>query len=119
DYAFQNGINWTVEGYYSSDTFSYAQQLLHLDNELSSTMVQSNAYLGSTLSYDFDLAWSGSLLMIASLEDQPGSFLSPSLTYTVDDHHKITVGSMLYLGEEESEFGAFGHTYYLNWKWSF
>jgi hypothetical protein len=119
DYAFKNGINWTVEGYYSSDTFTYAQQLLYFNNELAANLVQSNLYLGSTLAYDFDLAWSGSLLMIASLEKQPGSFLAPSLTYTLDDHHKVSVGGMLYYGEEGSEFGAFGHTYYLNWKWSF
>lgn len=119
DYAFQNGINWTVEGYYSSDTFTYTQQLLHINNELAANMVQSNLYLGSSLSYDFNLAWSGSLLMIASVEEQVGSFIAPTLTYTVDDHHKISAGSMLYHGKKGSEFGAFGHTYYLNWKWSF
>ncbi|MBD3791517.1 MAG: hypothetical protein IE918_05105 [Campylobacterales bacterium] len=119
DYAFQNGINWTVEGYYSSETFTYTEQLFYFKNELAANLVHSNLYLGSSLSYDFDLAWSGALLVIASLEDQIGSFAAPTLTYTVDDHHKVSVGSMLYFGEKESEFGAFGHTYYLNWKWSF
>ncbi|MFT7880526.1 MAG: hypothetical protein ABXS91_09045 [Sulfurimonas sp.] len=119
DYAFQNGINWTVEGYYSSDTFSYTEQLLHFNNELAGNLVQSHTYLGSTLSYDFDLAWSGSLLMIASFQDHMSSFISPTLTYTVDNHHTVSAGSMLYHGEAGSEFGAFGHTYYLNWKWSF
>ncbi|MDM5270974.1 hypothetical protein PGH07_02135 [Sulfurovum sp. zt1-1] len=119
DYAFKNGINLTVEGYYSSDTFTYAQQLLYFNNELAANLVQSNVYLGTSLSYDFDIAWSGSLMMIASLEDQLGSFVAPTVTYTMNDHHKVSVGSMLYYGERGSEFGAFGHTYYLNWKWSF
>jgi len=119
DYAFQNGINWTVEGYCSSDTFTYREQLLYFKNELAANLVHSNLYLGSSLSYDFDLAWSGALLMIASLEDKIGSFAAPTLTYTVDDHHKVSVGSMLYFGEKGSEYEGFGHTYYLNWKWSF
>ncbi|MFT7823234.1 MAG: hypothetical protein ABXS92_00605 [Sulfurimonas sp.] len=119
DYAFRNGINWTVEGYYSSDTFTYAEQLAYFNNEMAANLVRSNVYLGSSVSYDFDLAWSGSLLLAGSFEEEASSFAAPSVTYTLNDHHRLRLGGMLYVGSDESEFGTFGNTFYLNWKWNF
>jgi len=45
--------------------------------------------------------------MIASMEEQAGSFIAPTFTYTVDDQHKISVGSMLYHGKREANLEHF------------
>lgn len=119
DYAFQNGVNWTIEGYYSSKTFNYAEQIISWDNDMVNNMVQSHRYLGTSFSYDFNLMWSGSLLAIGSLDKTKSAFIVPTLTYTINDHHQIKAGGMITAGANKSEFGMSGNTYYLNWKWSF
>lgn len=119
DYAFTWGLNWTVEGYYSSATFTYEEQLASFKNEMANNLVQSDFYLGTTLSYDFDLAWSGSLLSVGSFEGKASYYIAPSLTYTYNNNQRFIFGTMLNAGSEESEFGIYDHTYYLNWKWSF
>ncbi len=119
DYAFKNGVNWTMEGYYSSKTFSYLEQITSWDNDMVNNMVQSHRYLGTSLSYDFNLVLSGSLLMIGSLDKYESAFIVPTLTYTINDNHKVSLGGMLTAGTNKSEFGMSGNTYYLNWKWSF
>jgi len=119
DYGFQNGLTWTVEGYYSSEVFSYEEILANIKDDIVSNLVQSHFYLGSSLSYSFDLAWSGSLMYIESFADERSRFVVPSLTYTLNDNHIVSLSAMLNDGSQQSEFGAFGSSYFLSWKWSY
>jgi len=119
DYGFQNGITWTVEGYYSSEVFTYEEILANIKDDILNNLVQSHFYLGSSLSYSFDLAWSGSLMYIESFADERSRFVVPSLTYTINDNHIVSLSAMLNDGSKQSEFGAFGSSYFFNWKWSY
>lgn len=119
DYGFENGVTWAVEALYSSETFTYAQLIENYDSEIINNMVQSPFYLGTTLSYDFNLAYSGSLLYIESFTDGGSRFVAPTLTYTVNDHNSLSAGAMLGLGSDGSEFNAYGQTYYAKWVLSY
>ena len=119
DYGFENGLTWAVEALYSSETFTYFQLIENVDNEIFNNMVQSYFYAGTTLSYDFTLAWSGSLLYIESFNDQNSRFVVPALTYTLGDHNTFSIGAMLHNGVTASEFGAFGNSFYLEWQASY
>ena len=118
DYAFTWGLNWTLEGHYSSETYDHAEQLTYYKSDLVNNLVASNFYLGTSLSYEFDLALSGSLLAVGSFDQDTSAFVAPSLTYTVNDHHQLSLGAMLNVGSDMSEFGIFGNSYYVSWKWS-
>ena len=119
DYGFENGVTWAVEALYSSETFTYAQLIENYDSEIAGNMVQSPFYLGTTLSYDFNLAYSGSLLYIESFKDGNSRFVAPTLTYTVNDHNSLSAGAMLNQGNDGSEFGAYGQTFYAKWVLSY
>jgi len=116
DYGFQNGGTLTLEARYSSETFTYDEILLNYDSEILSNLAFSEFNLGTALSYDFTLFLSGSLLYIESLDTYNSRFISPTLTYTLNDYHSFVLGAMIGEGSSESEFGTFSNTYYLNYK---
>lgn len=117
DYAFPNGLNLSVEGLYSSETFSYLDAVSNLNNELNNNLTLSHYYLGTTMSYDFTIYLSGALLYIESFNDENSRFISPTLTYTMNDYNSFMLGAMLQGGE--GEFGAFENSYYFKWLLSF
>ncbi len=119
DYGFENGVTWALEGYYSSETFSYEQIIRYYQSEILGNMVQSNFYLGTTLMYDFNLFLGGSLMYIESFNTDNSRFVVPSLTYTLNDHNTFSLGTMLNSGSGQSEFGAFGNTFSFKWQLSF
>ncbi len=123
DYAFQKGLNLTVEAFYSSETFDYAEILANMDAALLGNLVMSHFYLGTTMSYDFTIYLSGALLYIESFGggelDQNSRFFSPALTYTLNDNNTFVLGAVIQNGPHESEFGMFGNTYYFKYVLSF
>jgi hypothetical protein len=46
-------------------------------------------------------------------------YLSPSLSYSLDDDMTLLAGAMLYGGDSGSEFGDLSDTYYFNFKVTF
>jgi hypothetical protein len=119
DYAFHAGLNLTVEALYSSETFSYDEILRNFQSELRADLVMSHFYLGTTMRYDFTIYLSGSLLYIESFSDTNSRFVSPTLTYTLNDNNTFILGAMIQGGPSQSEFGMFGNTYYLKYTLSF
>ena len=119
DYGFENGVTWAVEGLYTSQTFTYEALIADYENEIINNMVLSPFYLGTTLSYDFNLLYSGSLLYIESFDGANSRFVVPTLTYSLGDHHTFSASAMLSQGGSDSEFRAFGNTYYLKWAMSY
>ena len=119
DYGFQSGVNLTVEALYSSETFRYDEVLANINKELSGNLVMSHFYLGSTLSYDFTIYLSASLLYIESFNDENSRFVSPSLTYTINDNNTLSAGALIYGGSDNSEFGMWKNSYYLKYVLSF
>jgi len=119
DYAFQNGLNLTVEALYSSKTFSYLDAVLNLNSELNGNMTLSHFYTGVMMNYDFNIYLSGALLYIESFNDNNSRFISPTLTYTLNDNNRFDLGALIQGGPEESEFGMFGSSYYLKYVLSF
>ncbi|MFA6193196.1 MAG: hypothetical protein WC665_12695 [Sulfurimonas sp.] len=119
DYGFVNGVTVVGEMLYSSKKFSYADKLLNLNSEILPNMVSSNLYTGLTLSYSFNLFLEGSLLYIESFNEKNSRFISPTLTYTLNDYNAFSVGAMILSGAKESEFGSLQNSYYLKWSLSF
>jgi hypothetical protein len=119
DYAFKNGLNLTVEGLYSSKSFTYLDAVSNLNSELNGNMTLSHFYLGGMMSYDFNIYLSGALLYIESFNDSNSRFVSPTLTYTLNDNNQFDLGALIQGGPSDSEFGMFGNTYYLKYVLSF
>ena len=119
DYGFENGLNLVVEALYSSEDFLYQEILLNLDSDVLSSLTYSNVYLGTSLSYAFNIFLDGSLLYVESLDDKSFSFISPSITYTLNDYNSFTLGAMINGGDSSSEFGSSDNTYYFKWMLSF
>lgn len=119
DYGFENGITVVAEALYSSEKFAYDDILSNIDSEIFSNLVYSKFYMAATVTYAFNLFLDGSLLYIESFNDQNSRFVSPALTYTLNDFNSFTLGAMLQNGPAGSEFGSFGSTYFFEWQLSF
>jgi hypothetical protein len=115
DYGFKNGISLTLETHYSSDTFEFNDILLNKESEIIPNLVFSNLYAGATLTYSFNIFLDGSLVYIESFNTHNSRFISPTLTYTLNDYNKFVVGGMIQYGQEGSEFGILDNTYYFKW----
>lgn len=119
DYGFENGLTVVLEALYSTQTFTYEELLRNIDSEILPNLVNTHFYAGMALSYSFSLFLDGSLGYIESFADKHSRFITPTLTYTLDDHNSFAVGAMLYSGKDESEFGHSSDTYYLNYTLAF
>jgi len=71
------------------------------------------------MSYDFSIYLSGALLYVESFNDENSRFISPTLTYTLNDNNQFNVGALINSGPSDSEFGMFGNSYYLKYLLSF
>jgi hypothetical protein len=118
DYAFAQGLNLTVEALYSSKTFSYNEVFGNINSVLSNNLFMSHFYLGTSMDYDFTIYLSGSLLYVESFNEQNSHFISPSLSYTVNNNNVITLGAQLYGGSKNSEFGKWQNSYYVKYVFS-
>ncbi len=119
DYGFINGITLTVEGFYSSETFSQGEIFINYDSEIASNLVFSNLYLGASVSYVFNLVLSGGIAYIESFNTQNSRFISPSLNYALNDYNTFDLGAMLYFGENSSEFGLAQDSLFLKYTLAF
>ena len=118
DYGFQNGVTAVLEWLHTSETYSALDILDTQNSTLANNRFTSSDYLGSSVSYDFTLMLQGSASMIYNLDDH-SLFASPVFIYSLDDETTVSVGALLYVGAEESEFGSMDHRYYLRLKKTF
>jgi hypothetical protein len=51
--------------------------------------------------------------------DDGSFYLSPVLSYSLDDDLTFGLGALLYGGKSGSEFGEYGQSYYINLKAAF
>ena len=119
DYGFENGVTIIGEAYYSSKTFDYTTVLSNINSEIAPNMVLSSFYLGTSISYAFNIFLDGALTYIESFNTYNSRFVSPTLTYTLNDYNTFTLGGMLQNGPTQSEFGQFENTYYFRYQLSF
>ncbi len=119
DYGFENGVTILGELLYSSEDFTYKEILLNYDSEILPNLVYSKFYSALSLSYSFNIFLDGSLIYIESFNDKNSRFISPTLTYTLNDYNSFMLGAMLQDGSAGSEFGEFENTYYFKWVLSF
>lgn len=119
DYGFVNGITLIAEALYSSENFSYEKILLNYDSEILPNLVYSKLYTALILSYSFNIYLDGSLTYIESFNDKNSRYVSPTLTYTLNDYNSFMLGAMIQNGDKGSEFGDFANTYYFKWLLSF
>lgn len=119
DYGFENAITLVAEALYSSQTFSHEEMLVNLNSEVLPNLVYSNFYLASSVSYSVNIFLDASLLYIESFNDKNSRFVSPNLSYTLNDYNVFSIGAMIYNGENGSEFGGYENTYYFKWVLSF
>jgi hypothetical protein len=115
DYTFENSFSLAGEWLYSSRTFEHE---MALPTGVPANRVRSKGYLGVSAGYEFDALTYGALSSIVSSDD--GSwFLSPVVTYSLEDDMTLAAGALMYGGDKGSEFGDLHHTYYLNIKVTF
>ncbi len=119
DYGFENGVTVIAEALYSSEDFTYQEILLNYNSEILPNLVYSKFYTALSLSYSFNIFLDGSLIYIESFNDKNSRFISPTLTYTLNDYNSFMLGAMLQDGREGSEFEEFENTYYFKWVLSF
>ena len=101
DYGFENGITVIAEALYSSENFTYQEILLNYDSEILPNLVYSNFYTALSLSYNFNIFLDGSLVYIESFNDNNSRFVSPTLTYTLNDYNSFILGEILQDGKRE------------------
>ncbi len=119
DYGFVNGVTLVAELLYSSEKFSSQDILLNFDSEIVSNLIYSNFYTALSLSYSFNIFLDGSVLYIESFNEKNSRFISPSLTYTLNDYNSFILGAMIHDGSAKSEFGKINNSYYFKWALSF
>ena len=119
DYGFENGVTVIAEALYSSEDFTYDEILLNYNAEIVPNLVYSKFYTALSLSYSFNIFLDGSLIYIESFNDKNSRFVSPTLTYTLNDYNSFMLGAMTQNGDSGSEFGEFENTYYFKWALSF
>ncbi|MEN8303885.1 MAG: hypothetical protein ABFQ64_07430 [Campylobacterota bacterium] len=119
DYGFENGVTIIVEALYSSEDFSYQEILFNYNSEIVPNLLYSKFYTALSLAYSFNIFLDGSLIYIESFNDKNSRFVSPTLSYTLNDYNSFMLGAMLQDGESESEFGEFENSYYFKWVLSF
>jgi hypothetical protein len=119
DYGFKNGVTLVLETLYSSEKFSYQEIIQNFDSEIASNLVYSNLYTAISLSYSFNIFLDASLLYIESFEGENSRFISPSITYTLNDYNSFIFGAQIRDAKSESEFGNSDNTYFFKWALSF
>ena len=119
DYGFENGVTVIAEALYSSEDFTYQEILLNFNSEILPNLVYSKFYTALSLSYSFNIFLDGSLIYIESFNDKNSRFISPTLSYTLNDYNSFMLGAMMQNGDSGSEFGALENTYYFKWSLSF
>jgi hypothetical protein len=101
---------------YSSKTFSLEDIIINFDSEIISNMPYSHFSFGTTLSYNFNLFLDASLLYIKNFSGKNSEFISPTLTYTLNDYNSFTFGA---INSKGNEFSVSQDSYYLIYKLSF
>lgn len=119
EYGFKNGVTLVFESLYSSKDFTYDEMVLNYDSDILSNLVYSNFYTAFSLSYSFDLFLDTSLLYIESFSDKKSRFISPSISYTLNDYNLFVIGAHIHNGKEGGEFRSFEDSYYFKWSLSF
>ncbi|MBN2816074.1 MAG: hypothetical protein JXQ67_05285 [Campylobacterales bacterium] len=110
DYAFVNGLTLSAEGLYSSKSFSYGEILLNYNSEILPNLVTENFYAALSGVYSFNIYLDGSLVYIDGFHGDESRFISPSLTYTMNDYNSFMLGALLQKDTDR---------YYLKWTLSF
>ncbi|MBD3789159.1 MAG: hypothetical protein IE885_02115 [Campylobacterales bacterium] len=118
DYGFQNGITAALEWLHTTHTYPLVAFYEISDSSLSNNRFTSSDYIGTSLDYNFNLLLEGSVSMIYNPPNH-GLFAAPLLSYTIDDDTSISLGAMLYHGNEQNEFGILDNRYYLKVKKTF
>lgn len=119
DYGFKNGLTLSMESLFSSQTFSDSQRALNTSQASINNLVNAKLSLATAVNYDFKLYLQGSLLYIESFNGIKNRFVSPVLTYTLNDHHAFSLGAMIYHRPESGYEPELTHNLYLNYRLSF
>ena len=119
DYGFVNGLNIIVEALYSSDKFLYKEVVLNFSPNVLSSITYSHKYLGVSLNYSFNIFLDTSILYIESFNENSSRFISPSITYTLNDYNSFIFGAQIQNGDVDGEFGITKNRYYFKWSLSF
>lgn len=119
EYGFVNGLTVVGEVLYSSEKFTRDEILLNKDSEILSNLVRSNFYTAISTTYTFNIFLDGGLVYIESFNDKNSRYISPTLTYTLNDYNTFVLGAMIQNGPSGSDFGDYENTYYFKYALSF
>ena len=119
DYGFEDGLTVVVEALYSSKIFSAQEVATNYDAKIVQNMVGSHYYGALSLSYPFTIYLDGSLVYIEGFDGERSRFISPQLTYTLNDYNSFSIAAMLYNTNKANSYNGDLDRYYLKWDFSF
>ncbi|WP_242689768.1 hypothetical protein [Sulfurimonas aquatica] len=102
DYGFVNGLNLTLEALYSSNAFNQREILLNSDSEIFSNLSDSQLYVGGVLSYPLNIFLNLSVSYIESFITHKSHFVSPNVTYTLNDFNSFSLGALIQDGDAKN-----------------
>lgn len=115
DYGFENGVTLTTELMMSSKTFTYDEIFLNRNSEILSNLVGSTFYTALLASYNFNIFLDGSVVYIKGFKEQESDFISPTLTYTLNNYNAFTLGALLQRARYE-DVSMWDEKVYLKWS---
>ncbi|QOP42409.1 hypothetical protein [Sulfurimonas marina] len=119
DYGFEEGLTLVVEALYSSKTFTAKEISENLDSEILPNLVSSPLYVALSLSSPLTIYLDASFIYIESFGGEQSRFLSPQLTYTLNDYNSFTLGVMVNDVENKKKYNGDSSTLYFRWDLAF
>ena len=117
-YTFTNSFSVNVEYYFNG--LGKADKDIYDFNELFTAKVQSlgRQYLGTIIGFDITplIRWDNYL--IYNINDE-SLFLFPYFTYSLVENIELNMGSQLFYGANNSEYGRFSTFYNMQVQWFF
>jgi hypothetical protein len=118
DYIFPNTFGIAAEAYVSSQRRSERLAQFARNPQLMQVAPFGSRYAGVALSYEFTPLFKTATYFLFNLSDN-GSFVSPTLTYSISDNLTASGGAQFFSGSADSDYGRGKNLYYMQLQWFF
>ncbi|HVK55847.1 MAG TPA: hypothetical protein VM532_12555 [Burkholderiales bacterium] len=118
DYAFSNGMSFSVEGYASGQSMASRRATLQADPWRLYVEPQGRRYAGGELRYEPNPIFQFSSTILYNTEDR-GAFWGSKAQYLPAESVVLTFGMQNFFGKADTEFGGMHFLSYLSSQWYF
>jgi hypothetical protein len=118
DYAFENTLTLTLEGYASSQPQTLRMQQLTLQPRRAQVQPLGTRYLGMVGSYEFNPLIKATVVVLTNLRDD-SRFASASVAWTARENLVLELGTQRFSGKLDSEYGRGQPLIWLRGQWFF